>query len=227
MATGKSGESTTFLSRWSQRKRKAEEAAQNETPETDVAEGAGPQSAQAAEVEPIDPATLPDIESLTAGSDFSVFMRPGVPEALKQRALRRLWQVNPAFHVICPLDDYNLDYTDAATVVPNLKTLYQVGRGMVLPEAEAEEEETGPAAGAAAPLAAPGQRALAPLPMPEQSQASKQEAVAKSETQASTVESPATGSVVRVENERERVPSPSKRNATRRARLRRWGDTET
>src|SRR3546814_13669801 len=77
--------------------------------------------------------TLPDIDALDVGADFTVFMREGVPNALKQRALRRLWQVDPAFRHICMLDDYNLDYTDAATVVPNLKTLFQVGRGLVLP----------------------------------------------------------------------------------------------
>ena len=87
-----------------------------------------------------DPEALPDIDTLEAGSDFTPFLKDGVPQTLKQRALRKLWQVDPAFKEICMLDDYNLDYTDAATVVPNLKTLYQVGRGMVLPEAEPEED---------------------------------------------------------------------------------------
>src|SRR3546814_3199823 len=51
------------------------------------------------------------------------------------------------------LDDYNLDYTDAATVVPNLKTLFQVGRGMVLPGEDVEEAPTTEAAGPALPAA--------------------------------------------------------------------------
>jgi hypothetical protein len=139
-----------FLSRWSQRKREAEEEAAAgavEAPQGD----AGPQrvgASDAAEVpaadgdpEWIDPRDLPDIDTLDAGSDFSAFMKDGVPQALKQRALRKLWHVDPAFREICMLDDYNLDYTDAATVMPNMKTLYQVGRGMVLPEEEKAEQE--------------------------------------------------------------------------------------
>src|SRR3546814_15993732 len=97
--------------------------------------------------------TLPDIDALDVGADFTVFMREGVPNALKQRALRRLWQVDPAFRHICMLDDYNLDYTDAATVVPNLKKLFQVGRGMVLPGEDVEEAPTTEAAGPALPAA--------------------------------------------------------------------------
>src|SRR5690606_13963943 len=55
---------------------------------------------------------------------------------------------------LCMLDDYNLDYTDAATVVPNLKTIYQVGRGMILPgEDDAEQAQVG--GDAPAKLAAP------------------------------------------------------------------------
>src|SRR3546814_8255463 len=62
-------------------------------------------------------------------------------------------EVDPAFRHICMLDDYNLDYTDAATVVPNLKTLFQVGRGMVLPGEDVEEAPTTEAAGPALPAA--------------------------------------------------------------------------
>ena len=132
-----------FLSRWSQRKRQAEEEAR-------AAEAAAAREAEEAETaaapEEIDPAQLPDIDSLDASADFTVFMREGVPKALKQRALRRLWQVDPAFKHICMLDDYNQDFTDAAMVVPNLKTIYQVGRGMVLPEEELEKAAGGEAA---------------------------------------------------------------------------------
>ena len=42
----------------------------------------------------------------------------------------------------------NLDYTDAAMVVPNMKTLYQVGRGMVVQAEEALDKVAGLAGGA-------------------------------------------------------------------------------
>jgi uncharacterized protein DUF3306 len=38
-------------------------------------------------------ATLDDIDTLTVDSDFTVFMRPGVPEGVRRAALRRLWAV--------------------------------------------------------------------------------------------------------------------------------------
>jgi hypothetical protein len=153
MASRERDEEKGFLSRWSQRKREAEEEAAAGAIEAPQG-GAGPQRVAAPDAagvpaaddgpEPIDPRELPDIDTLDAGSDFSVFMKDGVPQALKQRALRKLWHVDPAFREICMLDDYNLDYTDAAMVVPNMKTIYQVGKGMVLPDDEKPEDEEQP-----------------------------------------------------------------------------------
>lgn len=40
---------------------------------------------------------LPLIDSLTVDSDFTVFMKPGVPKAVQTMALRKLWRLNPAF----------------------------------------------------------------------------------------------------------------------------------
>ncbi|MPZ09945.1 MAG: DUF3306 domain-containing protein [Kiloniellaceae bacterium] len=152
MASRERDDEKGFLSRWSQRKREAEEEAAAGALGAPQG-GAGPQRVAAPDAagvpaaedpEPIDPRDLPDIDTLDAGSDFSVFMKDGVPQALKQRALRKLWHVDPAFREICMLDDYNLDYTDAAMVVPNMKTIYQVGKGMVLPDDEKPEDEEQP-----------------------------------------------------------------------------------
>jgi len=85
-------------------------------------------------------AALPDIDSLDAGSDFSAFMKEGVPEELKSRALRKLWRVDPAFAHVDGLLDYDDDFTDAALVVEGLKTIYKVGKGMVSDEDETEED---------------------------------------------------------------------------------------
>ena len=38
---------------------------------------------------------LPNPEEMSAGDDFSVFMRSAVPERIKRRALRVLWSSNP------------------------------------------------------------------------------------------------------------------------------------
>src|SRR3546814_15239361 len=79
-----------FLARWSQRKRQAVEEDAAAAAQADAETAAEPTVAP----EAVDPATLPDIDALDVGADFTVFMREGVPNALKQRALRRLWQVD-------------------------------------------------------------------------------------------------------------------------------------
>lgn len=103
---------------------------------------------------------LPDPDTMKQGDDFSAFMSEAVPERLRRRALRQLWRSNPVLANLDSLVDYGEDYTDAALVVENLQTAYQVGKGMLKhiealaeaaeraadPElAEAAEEE--PAAG--------------------------------------------------------------------------------
>jgi hypothetical protein len=156
-----------FLGRWTRRKQQARRQADATEAPSDAPEPRGDVGvanaemgeADRAETPPagIDPADLPDIDSLTAESDVSPFLQEGVPEALKRKALRRLWGLDPVFANIDGLNDYDLDYTDAATVVKNLKTAYQVGRGYV-----ADEEMAGDTAGvrsSAVPEAAPDQSA--------------------------------------------------------------------
>ena len=73
---------------------------------------------------------LPDPDSLNPGDDFSAFMAKAVPERLRRRALRRLWTSNPVLANLDGLTDYSDDFTDAATVLPDMRTAYEVGRGM-------------------------------------------------------------------------------------------------
>ncbi len=91
---------------------------------------------------------LPDPDQLQAGDDVSGFMAKAVPDRLRRRALRRLWRLNPVLANVDGLVDYGEDYTDAACVIENLQTAYQVGKGMLAhvealaAKAEAEAEET-------------------------------------------------------------------------------------
>ena len=103
---------------------------------------------------------LPDPDSLGSGDDFAAFMGKLVPSRIRARALRRLWGTNPVLANLDALVEYGEDYTDAATVVENMATAYQVGRGMlrhVEALARAEEdalaEEPGPPVGVEAPEA--------------------------------------------------------------------------
>ncbi|MEM7043027.1 MAG: DUF3306 domain-containing protein [Pseudomonadota bacterium] len=125
-----------FLSRWS--RRKAEAKTTDETAGADQAEvvtsenaGEAPADADQQDAGAIDPGTLPDIDSLGSGSDFSVFMQAGVPSSLKTKALRRLWQVKPDLANLDGLIDYGEDLTGSFKAVDHLKTAYEVGRGFL------------------------------------------------------------------------------------------------
>ena len=128
-----------FLNRWARRKQRAvrtpEAKSALETPETSTP--GEPSEAERAEAEArrqelVD--SLPEPEQLGPEDDYTQFLQDGVPDDLRQRALRRLWTSNPVFANLDGLNDYDLDYTDAATVVENLKTAFQAGRGMVTKE---------------------------------------------------------------------------------------------
>jgi hypothetical protein len=74
---------------------------------------------------------LPNPETLKEGDDFSAFMSKAIPDRLRRRALRVLWKSNPVLANVDMLVDYGEDFTDSATVVENLQTAYQVGKGMM------------------------------------------------------------------------------------------------
>ena len=81
-----------------------------------------------------------DIEALDYDADFTKFMQAGVPERLRQRALRRLWGSNPILANVDGLNDYDEDYTDAALAVDVLKTAWKVGQGYLTDEEVAERD---------------------------------------------------------------------------------------
>jgi len=89
---------------------------------------------------------LPDPDQLQAGDDVSGFMAKAVPDRLRRRALRKLWRLNPVLANVDGLVDYGEDYTDAACVIENIPTAYQVGKGMLahIEALAAETEDTTP-----------------------------------------------------------------------------------
>ncbi|WP_380058031.1 DUF3306 domain-containing protein [Falsihalocynthiibacter sp. SS001] len=90
---------------------------------------------------------LPKPEAMKAGDNFAGFMSKSVPERLRRRALRNLWGSNATLANLDGLIEYGEDYTDANTVIENMQTAYQVGKGMMhhinvmLEEAEAQDAE--------------------------------------------------------------------------------------
>lgn len=130
---------------WSRRKsavRAAEEAEQAER-EAEALAVEHARLEQKPESEILEELGLPDPDTLNEQDDFSRFLETAVPEGLRRRALRRLWTLNPVLANLDGLVDYADDFTDAATVIPNMQTVYQVGKGMfdkVAAAAEAEEK---------------------------------------------------------------------------------------
>jgi hypothetical protein len=107
-----------FLSRWSRRKRAAEEAemtqpATKEPPPQGGLPVAGrhddrSKSAEAA----FDITQLPPLDSITAISDVRDFLRAGVPADLTRAALRRAWSADPAIRDFIGLAENAWDFTD-------------------------------------------------------------------------------------------------------------------
>jgi len=119
-------EAPDFASRWSRLKREAREqdAAPEVAPEPEL-----PAQDDRPDTEVLEEFGLPDPETLKPGDDFAAFMTKAVPARLRNRALRRLWFSDPVLANLDALVDYGDDFTDAATVVENLQTAYEVGRG--------------------------------------------------------------------------------------------------
>lgn len=109
---------------------------------------------------------LPDPDQLQPGDDVSGFMAQAIPDRLRRRALRRLWRLNPVLANVDGLVDYGEDYTDAACVIENIQTAYQVGKGM-LAHVEALAAEEDDSAVEDEPDDAPVIAEEEPLPEPE------------------------------------------------------------
>ena len=120
-----------FLSRWSRRKLDAK------------AEPAPPPAEEAKRPEPVPeppPPDLPPVESLGKDSDYSVFLKAGVPRELKQAALQKLWEADPALMAPEIMDLHMGDYTSPVGEV--VKTAWRLGKGVLdAAELAAEAEE--------------------------------------------------------------------------------------
>jgi len=111
-----------FLSRWSRRKRVADEAPEPpapdrsasapQTPATDSEPGAKQTATPAAPEPAFDPASLPSLDSIGAETDISAFLKPGVPSGLRLAALRRAWSADPAIRDFKGLAENDWDFND-------------------------------------------------------------------------------------------------------------------
>jgi hypothetical protein len=106
-----SDEDKSFLARWSQRKQEAKQPEPKQ--DAPVAEADAP-SKPAAEGKPeqeFDLSSLPKLEEMTATTDITGFLRKGVPEHLRNEALRKSWALDPAIrNYVNPALDYAYDW---------------------------------------------------------------------------------------------------------------------
>lgn len=88
------------------------------------------------------PVELPPLESLTKDSDFSLFMRGGVPDGLRKAALRKLWLADSHFAQIDITECHSIDHNAVPIFPDGLKnTIYRAGKGMVEAVEEIEKAE--------------------------------------------------------------------------------------
>jgi len=138
------GDDGGFLSRWSRRKREVEAAEAAAAADAQTPDVVDPE-AVAREAEELEQNRLAaeavDIDSMKAGDDFGLFMKRGVPEFLRRKALRKLWRSNPVFANLDGLNDYDEDFRNPAH--NRYTSLWQLGRGFLSTEEQSTQQATG------------------------------------------------------------------------------------
>ena len=114
-----------FLARWAQRKHEAKQPdrdapiASSDAPSGPVAESDVAQE--------FDLSSLPKLEDMTATTDITAFLRKGVPEHLRNAALRKSWALDPAIrNYVNPALDYAYDWNTPGGVPGSS----EIGSGM-------------------------------------------------------------------------------------------------
>jgi hypothetical protein len=109
MSGSDQGEDKGFLARWSQRKQQAKRP-DREAPVAEADTPPGPAAEGDAEPE-FDPSSLPKLEDVTETTDITAFLRKGVPEHLRNAALRKSWALDPAIrNYVSPALEYAYDW---------------------------------------------------------------------------------------------------------------------
>ena len=152
--------SDAFLSRWAKRKAEARKPhqADDELPAS-AEEQAEAQTTTLPETEEDEALSdealcekyeLPHPEQCEQPEQLDEYFKKPLPDRLKQLAMRRMWRINPLFRFADEMVEYGENYTDAATVIPDMQTAYQVGKGYL--EKLLKEQEKKEAAEAAQAL---------------------------------------------------------------------------
>ena len=129
-----------FLQRWSRRKQEGDAGKPDAEPGLSPADEVAALPVDAEEPVPED-LDLPDIDSLDKDSDYTAFLKEGVPEVLQRRALRKLWLSDPAIGYLDGLNDYDEDVGLLfKTFEGVVKTIFKVDEGMAADEGQEAEQ---------------------------------------------------------------------------------------
>jgi hypothetical protein len=154
-----------FLARWSQRKQEARQPEREERV-ADPDPAASP-AAEAEAPQEFDLSSLPSLDELTPETDITAFLRKGVPEEVRNAALRKSWALDPAIrNYVNPALDYAYDWNTPGGVPGSS----ELGAGVDVVGLVSQIMGTGEtAAGSPIPAAAtPTEMADAPAPSGEQ-----------------------------------------------------------
>jgi len=97
-----------FLKRWSRRKQEAKET--SEAPPALPEETAASALPDAPAADEVELAKLPPIDSITASTDVTAFLRENIPQELSRAALRRAWSADPAIRDFVGLSENSWDF---------------------------------------------------------------------------------------------------------------------
>lgn len=150
-----------FLARWSQRKQEAKRPEPKpDAPATEADVRPGP-IAEADAMQEFDLSSLPKLEEMTSTTDITGFLRKGVPEHLRNAALRKSWALDPAIRdYVSPALEYAYDWNTPGGVPGSS----EIGAGMDVARLVSQimgngelpvEPGTDPASGLAPSLEAP------------------------------------------------------------------------
>jgi len=146
-----SADNKSFLARWSQRKHEAKQPDRDApTANSDAPSGPVAESDVAQE---FDLSSLPKLEDLTATTDITGFLRKGVPEHLRNAALRKSWALDPAIrNYVNPALDYAYDWNTPGGVPGSS----EIGSGMDVARLVSQIMGGGSTVEPPVPAAAPG-----------------------------------------------------------------------
>ncbi len=166
-----------FLSRWSRRKLAAVAQAEAEPSVAGESRAAlQPDATEPLAVAPATPegaaetgalpagaaeANLPAVESLSLSSDFTAFLKEEVSEALRRKALQKLFS-DPHFNQMDGLDIYIDEYSQPDPIPPEILAKLRHAREWLMADAAAAPAADGGAADAPVPVAGDGRHARVP-----------------------------------------------------------------